>query len=209
MPDSLTVERQSSGDNCTLDITATLFAPKRTDPFAVALVCMPFASAERPSIQIGLLSSIAEQHGFSVDSFYFNLDLAAQLTPKLYEALCEHRGNLTGEWLFGPAAFGLQDAEPSGNYLAAFPEEVSWAKNIGRNDGFLIDLRLRVLPEFIETCLNETDWSRYQVVGFSSTFQQNVACLALAQRIKERYPQIIIVFGGANLEAEMGMEIMR
>jgi ribosomal peptide maturation radical SAM protein 1 len=209
MPDSLTIDTESSADDCTLDITATMFAPQRSDPFAVALVCMPFASAERPSIQLGLLSSIAQQHGFSVDSFYFNLDLAAQLTPALYESLCEHRGNLTGEWLFGPAAFGVDEAEPSGNYLAAFPEEVSWAGKLGRDDGFLIDLRLRVLPEFIETCLNETDWSRYQVVGFSSTFQQNVACLALAQRIKERYPQIIIVFGGANLEAEMGMELMR
>ena len=53
------------------------------------------------------------------------------------------------------------------------------------------------------------DWGRYSVVGFSSTFQQNVASLALARRIKERFPMVKVVFGGANFEGEMGPEYVR
>lgn len=209
MVDTLSIEPKANLESCTLEVTAVLNSPVRNCLFGVALVCMPFASAERPSIQIGLLSSIVEQCGFTVDSFYFNLDLAAQLTPSLFESLCEHRGNLTGEWLFGPAAFHSSSDEVNEDYFTAFPDEAKWARKIGHDEGFLIDLRSRVLPQFIEDCYRATDWTRYRVVGFSSTFQQNVASLALARLIKERHPEIVIVFGGANLEGEMGKELMR
>jgi ribosomal peptide maturation radical SAM protein 1 len=171
----------------------------------VALVCMPFASAQRPSIQIALMTAIAQREGFKTDAYHFNVDLAAQISPDLYENLCEHRGRMTGEWLFGLAAFDLQDER----YFEAFPEEAQWAEKIGKDRRYLLDLRERVLPDFIEKCLAAVEWDRYRVVGFSSTFQQNVGCLALARRIKQRHPEITIVFGGANMEAEMGLEYAR
>jgi ribosomal peptide maturation radical SAM protein 1 len=40
-------------------------------------------------------------------------------------------------------------------------------------------------------------------------FEQNIASLALARRIKQRWPETIIVFGGANCEGEMGIELHR
>ena len=208
MPD-MRITAETTFESCTLEVTASLDLPVRSRPFRVALVCMPFASAARPSIQIGLLSSIVEQNGFAVDSFYFNLDLAAQLTPVIYESLCEHRGHRTGDWLFGPAAFGFSQVEVDENYFTAFPEETEWASKIGKDKNFLSDLRSCVLPQFIENCFKQTDWTRYQVVGFSSTFQQNVACLALARLIKQQHPEIFIVFGGANTEGEMGVELVR
>jgi ribosomal peptide maturation radical SAM protein 1 len=180
-----------------------------TDSFRVSLVCMPFASARLPSIQVGLMTAIAEEAGFSTDAYYFNLDLAAKLAPDLYERLCEHRGRMTGEWLFGTAAFGPLTPTKGADYLEVYPEEVAWAQKIGKDREFLLDLRYRVLPEFIDECFVSVDWSAYSVVGFSSTFQQNVACLALASRIKKQYPDVVTIFGGANMEAEMGPECAR
>lgn len=180
-----------------------------TEGFRVALVCMPFGSVTRPSIQIGLLAAIAEQAGFETDPHYFNLDLAAQLTPVIYEALCEQGRHMTGEWLFAPAAFGLGKQGDEDIYFEAFPEDVEWAKSIGKDRDFLVELRRHILPCFVDRCLEAVDWARYRVVGFSSTFQQNVACLALARRIKERYPQVITVMGGANMDGEMGPEYVR
>jgi len=52
-------------------------------------------------------------------------------------------------------------------------------------------------------------WEEYAIVGFTSTFEQNIASLALAQRIKAAHPTIQIVFGGANWEGEMGLELHR
>src|SRR5205085_9603541 len=48
------------------------------------------------------------------------------------------------------------------------------------------------------------DWSRFRAVGFTSTFQQNVASFALARRIKESHPDVAILFGGANFDGPMG-----
>jgi ribosomal peptide maturation radical SAM protein 1 len=187
--------------------------PVQPDPSVagcrVALVCMPFASGQRPSIQIGLITAVAEQAGFEVDAFHFNLDLAAQLSPALYENFCEHRGHLTGEWMFAPAAFRSSAPSDEASYFRAFPGELEWARQLGKDEAFLVDLRQRVLPGFIENCLTAVDWSRYRVVGFSSVFQQSVACLALARRIKECHPNVAIVFGGANMEGEMGREYAR
>jgi radical SAM superfamily enzyme YgiQ (UPF0313 family) len=44
---------------------------------------------------------------------------------------------------------------------------------------------------------------------FHLHFTQHVASLALARRIKERFPAAIIGFGGANCEAEMGLQLHR
>ncbi|WP_270040477.1 RiPP maturation radical SAM C-methyltransferase, partial [Solirubrobacter ginsenosidimutans] len=174
----------------------------------VALVCMPFCAADRPSIQIGLLAAIVREHGFEADTHHLNLDLAA-LLPDAYDGLCSHTGHMTGEWLFGVAAFG-EDAEADGSaYLEQFPEEVANAARGGKDAEFLLRLRRELLPAFVEACAEGVDWGAYDVVGFTSTFQQNVASLALARRIKTRFPAVRIVFGGANMEDEMGPEYAR
>ena len=41
------------------------------------------------------------------------------------------------------------------------------------------------------------------------TFQQNTASFALARRLKQRYPHLVTVFGGANFDGEMGLELVR
>jgi ribosomal peptide maturation radical SAM protein 1 len=197
-----------------MDITAASADPAPDTPIGltrprIALVCMPFASAQRPSIQIGLITAIARRAGFEVDAFHFNLDLALELTPALYEPLCEHRGHMTGEWLFAPAAFGESAPADEAAYFEAFPEDVQWADKLGKDTAFLCGLRQRVLPAFIDKCLAAVDWGRYGLVGFSSVFQQNVSCLALARRIKRVFPAVKIVFGGANMEGEMGREYAR
>jgi ribosomal peptide maturation radical SAM protein 1 len=185
-------------------VTDTAFSQYR-----IALVNMPFASSTRPSIQLGLLSAIIRAAGFPVDTHYFNLDLAAELSPALYERFCEHRGHMFGEWLFGVAAFGASDASAAEAYFDTFPEEEAWAKSVGMDRDSLEEKRRHELPRFIDRCLSTIDWGLYHFVGFSSTFEQNVASLALARALKERFPDICIVFGGANTEGEMGHELLR
>lgn len=184
--------------------------PEPKEPgFRLALVCMPFASADRPSIQLGLLGAIAEAAGFAVDLLHFNLDLAEQLGPQLYENLCERRAHMTGEWLFSPAAFGADTPADEAAYLREFPAEAQWVQGLGKHTDYLLELRQHILPGFIQNRLNAVDWSQYRLVGFSSMFQQNVASLALARGIKQRHPELAVVFGGANMEGDMGREYAR
>jgi ribosomal peptide maturation radical SAM protein 1 len=175
-----------------------------TTPFRVALVCMPFAAATRPSIQISLLKTILEQSGHYAETFHLNVELATKIGLDDYKLLCDHRGHMTGEWLCSIAAFGESVLQSDQEYLDAFPNDLAWIRAHGKPDDFLTNLRHHVIPSYISSCLSSYHWGSYQLVAFSSTFQQNVASLALAKQIKEVFPHVLIAFGGANMEGEMG-----
>jgi ribosomal peptide maturation radical SAM protein 1 len=49
----------------------------------------------------------------------------------------------------------------------------------------------------------------YDVFGFSSSTGQNTASLALAKRLKDRFPDKIIAYGGANADGAMGPQLVR
>ncbi|MCP4549344.1 MAG: RiPP maturation radical SAM protein 1 [bacterium] len=182
------------------DIVQTKSPTRRTK---LALVYMPFAMRDIPSIQLGLLSEVARNAGYHADCFYLNLDLAARL-PETYENFCTFNIYRTGEWLFSVAAFGDAVDGDDAAYFKAFPSEVERVTNCGKTSDYLSKLRHEFLPRFIEDCLDLVPWFEYDLVGFSSTFQQSVSSLALARRIKRRWPQIRIVFGGENMAGEMG-----
>lgn len=90
-------------------------------PVRVALVNMPFALADRPSIQCGLLKGALTRAGHQVDVIYLNLELAAELGALTYKSIASMRTDqLVGEWLFSTAAFGPRDDEAA--YRAACPD---------------------------------------------------------------------------------------
>jgi ribosomal peptide maturation radical SAM protein 1 len=164
---------------------------------------MPFAVAGTPSIQLGLLSELARRAGYRADCYHLNLDLAARMRD-MYDAFSEYSFYNTGEWLFSTAAFGDAVDPDVASYLEVFPRELARLEKRGKDAEYLQELRDETLPRFIEDCLEMAPWPEYDLVGFSSTYQQNVASLALARRIKETWPGVKIVFGGANMQGEMG-----
>lgn len=174
----------------------------------VALVNMPFGAAHRPSIQCGLLKAALTRVGYVVDVLYLNLELAAELGYEAYAKLADLRTELLlGEWLFSVAAFGERQDEDK--YLAACPGLEDTCNQLGFDFDSLCRLRNETLPSLIERWATTTDWAAYAAVGFSSTFEQNVAALALARQIKERHPELITIFGGANFDGDMGPEYVR
>jgi ribosomal peptide maturation radical SAM protein 1 len=62
---------------------------------------------------------------------------------------------------------------------------------------------------FLDQCAGEILALRPRLIGFTTVFQQHVASLALARRLKERAPAVTIVFGGSNCEGVMGAETVR
>jgi hypothetical protein len=175
----------------------------------VALVSMPFVSSWRPSIQLGLLKALASAHGFPATTFHLNLDFAKQIGTECYDALCEHRGPLLGEWLFARAAFG-DEADPKDHFLDTFAAGIApilaEAKMTSEQ---LRRLRCAEVPRYLDGLLDAIPWDRFRVVAFTSTFQQNAPAFALAAAIKERFPMVQTLFGGANFEGEMGLELVR
>ncbi len=174
----------------------------------IALVNMPFALADRPSIQCGLLKAGLVRAGYEADVHYLNLDMASVLGPDTYTQIAGLSSTLfLGEWLFTAAAFDARDDEQA--YLDVCPEITSFCDKIGLGFEDICALRNEKIPELVTAWADDTDWSMYRAVGFTSMFEQNVAALALARQIKNRHPEVAIIFGGANFDGDMGPEYVR
>ena len=169
----------------------------------VALVNMPFSSARFPSMQIGLLQSVLAERGISATALYLNLEFAARVGWELYESLSNETLYFVGDWMFAGEAF-REDAPDGKLFLQRFGARLSKE----RLEWFWRQ-HAHGAREFLERCLPSVPWHHYDVVGFSSVFVQNAAALALARLLKERHPQLITVFGGANFDGEMGLEYVR
>lgn len=173
----------------------------------VALVTMPFGHAKYPSIQLGTLSEVFKAHGIGTKSHYLNLSFAAQIGFPLYDLLCEQQ-LLIGEWLFSRLLF--RDNPKRSQYLTTFkPLCDRIAQATGTSIGYLKEIEETIAPRFLTWASTTIDWGQYTVIGFTSMFHQNVASVTLAKLIKDLYPQVKIVFGGANYDGEMGLEYFR
>lgn len=172
---------------------------------------MPFVTVAKPSIQLGLLKSIAAARDFPATTFHLALDFARRIGTSAYESLANHRGPLVGDWLFSVAAFGAEAPDPSDRFLSEYgtrlrrmlpelgPDPVARLRSIRHHD----------VPLYLDRMVRLVDWGAFKVVGFTSTFQQNTASFALAARIKALHPQVCMLFGGANFDGEMGVELVR
>jgi ribosomal peptide maturation radical SAM protein 1 len=173
---------------------------------------LPLSSAHYPSLALGLLKPAVAALGLRCDVRYFSLDYLDEIGAEAFERLDDtaYYTALVGEWVFAGAAHGEEAAADSGalRYLtevleAEFPDHYSAALLLT-----LLEAR-RGAPAFIERCVASVDWTRVAVLGVSTSFQQNMASLAFARRVKERHPHILVAFGGANCQGDMGVELHR
>jgi ribosomal peptide maturation radical SAM protein 1 len=173
----------------------------------VLLLVMPFLTLPRPHLGLALLKAAMARQGMSCEIRYFSFRFADIIGVPLYYRIAETSPAhlLMGEFLFTPALHG-EDARPFEDFKASVANYI-----LQYSEDFLQQLeRVRNLtPAFIQECANQIDLSQYDIVGFTSSFEQNIASLAMAQEIKRRAPGIVTVFGGANFESEMGVELHR
>jgi ribosomal peptide maturation radical SAM protein 1 len=173
----------------------------------VLLISMPFGALERPALSLGLLKAHCARLGVACDTRYLNLDFVEQVGLGDYQWLCSDSVPYTafaGEWLFAASLYG---ARPYAD--AAYVDEVlcrTW--RLKQTDlARLHRMRARVEP-FLEGCMQSVSWADYTLVGFTSVFQQNLASLALAARVKRHHPRLTVAFGGANWEDVMGTSLL-
>jgi len=183
----------------------------------VVLVSMPFGELFSPSMGLSLLKSALTRDGVSCVVRYFGLPFAQRIGRPLYFALSSDirpsARQLAGEWLFARALFDT----------TAEDDERYFDNVLRRRDGWIVDdmppihpatirkladARRHVEP-FLDECADAVLALRPRLVGITTVFQQHVASLALAKRLKARAPTVPIVFGGSNCEGVMGAETVR
>lgn len=185
----------------------------------VVLVSMPFAPVLAPSLALGLLKAALLRAGIKARTHHFSLRFAEIIGGPLYAAIADETQthDLVGEWVFSDALFHHQTAADVDRYVADIlrgragsrAEDCHYFPPV--SEGLVAGiLRARGRAEdFLAECAEAVVAERPRLVGFSSIFQQQVASLALARRVKELRPEALIVFGGANCEGALGREVMR
>lgn len=170
----------------------------------IALVNMPFADWDRPSVALSQLAAyVNHEFGDAVetDVRYINLDFALLFGAgdyKIFVNQSEHLIAGVGEWLFRALAFPDVPDNADSYFGRYFADDGS--------AGFrarLMQVRSR-LRDFCNKMIDDYRLAEADIVGFTSMFSQNIASIALARMIKERNPNVITVMGGANCETPMG-----
>jgi ribosomal peptide maturation radical SAM protein 1 len=172
----------------------------------VVFAVMPFADVNRPAIGVSLLKAGIESRGFSSRIEYFDVDLAEMIGYDLYEFIANTLSteSMVGEWFFADTVFG--DAIPHENEYVAKMLSM-YVPHEGLRQSILKARADR--RRYIEQCANRIAELKPRVLGFTTTFNQTCACLAVARAVKEKPDSPVIIFGGANCEGEMGWQMMR
>jgi ribosomal peptide maturation radical SAM protein 1 len=170
----------------------------------VLLVDMPFAGLDRPALGLSLLKAKLAEGQFDCDILYGSVSFADAISPRVYSMIADDSPDrsLAGEWVFADQLYGV-DRERSDRYvrhvLAGMPQEFLQALRHARDS----------VPTFLGDLLSTIPWSDYQVVGFASSGDQNLAAMCMARRLRERFPGLVIVAGGANWHGSMGVAQLR
>jgi ribosomal peptide maturation radical SAM protein 1 len=184
---------------------------------SVLLVAMPWHSLGLPSIQLGILAGVLEREGIATEvrslmlSFMDHClrETAAGLEAERIELadyawVGEERFALgLGDWIFAVPPF-RDDPERDAQYLAHLR-----ARGVSEAEIARARTLRTLVPAFLERTTDEILAAGPRVVGFSSTFSQNVPSLVLARMLKDRQPSLAIVFGGGNCEGPMGAALHR
>lgn len=173
-----------------------------------ALVIMPWIDSEILPLGAAALKAFLEERGFPVDCHYLNLRMHRRLGGLAAKL---SRGQAWSEWLFGYQLFGpggSGELREGVEELLLEPSFRGFLEHVGLSQDDARRVVTQDVPAFLRECLEEVAWKDYGVIGFSSTFCSQAACLTLSRALKERFPEKVIVFGGANVEGEMGAALM-
>ncbi len=175
----------------------------------VLLCCMPFGPADWPHLGLSLLKAELEESGIGCDVRYFSMDFARQIGKKFYISLAEDDPSyktLVGEWIFTPTLYGMESGKINDYLFRAQAQDPDYFTDETLKR---VSSAQSLTEPFLQGCVDLLDWESYDIIGFSSNTQQQIASLALAKRIKLRSPDKRIIFGGNNVEDEMGLEVLR
>jgi ribosomal peptide maturation radical SAM protein 1 len=176
----------------------------------VLLASLPLSSARYPNLALGLLKPAIEAIGLNCDVRYFSLDYVDEVGTDVFACLTDmgYYSALVGEWVFAEAAHGPESGLEVLRYLTEVFNRKCPKRELASRLVSILKAR-RGAPDFIDRCVESVDWQRCSVLGVSTSFQQNMASLAFARRVRLRFPHVFIVFGGSNCQGEMGVELHR
>jgi ribosomal peptide maturation radical SAM protein 1 len=179
---------------------------RRLEP-NVVFAYMPWATTTRPSLALGILTSLCHEQQVPVRTLYANLDMSGRIGFEAAGQMANERC-LYGlsEHLFACDMFGAEVLS-SDIYLEALAKLA--LPDMFKDMKYLRMLRDELVPEFLNNLEARIIAAKPSCLGLSSTFNQVMGSLAIAARIKRALPEVKVIAGGACFDDEMGQEYHR
>jgi bacteriocin maturation radical SAM protein 1 len=181
-----------------------------------ALIQMPWGMIRYPSSAVGLLKAVLAREDLKTDAFYLNIRFAKYLYyNNLYMSF--ENDVFLGNWFFSHYLFGnYGTGELDTSYehilksLGSNPPNLARAAIISKNKALIEHIVNRVIPQYLKECLESISWEDYYAVGFSCQFfNQYIPSLVLSNRLKQKYPHLKIIFGGAAVFGTNGFGTLK
>jgi ribosomal peptide maturation radical SAM protein 1 len=174
------------------------------------MIAMPWQGLDTPSSALGILGPCVRRHAanWAIDELHANLRWAEHLMRESNGSITSaDYGNVAvqvfhgvGDWVFTPALYDLDSYQ-----VDEFSEFLQ-----DRDIDPLIPVEMQKYARgFIRNLAAEIAADPPDVVGFTSTFMQNVPSLALAKELKKLVPGILTVLGGSNCDGPQGPALHR
>ena len=162
-------------------------------PRRVLLVCPPYQHTRVAPLSTVLLSTYLRQQKQECRDAHVYFDLARALGVERYLAVAANLGSTTGELLFAEGLHGRLSSEA----------------RLRLDDHFGDAGRRSELREVVaEACRRHVVATRPDVVGFTTSLNQLLAALWLGRIIKQGFPEVLLVLGGASCTDPMGRQIL-
>lgn len=178
----------------------------------VLLLSMPWAALGEPSLGLGVLKACLEQSGIAVRVRHLNLFLLRYLRASTYVGLAN--AYALNDFMFtyelDPRVSGVQYrlirerlqelAELGVLTLSQDPDEAV---------EILVEARQSIFPRWLDECAAFVVAHNPTLIGFTCLFDQTIASIALACKLRARLPAATIVLGGYGLEGPAAREVLR
>ena len=168
----------------------------------IALISTPWPLYSRPSIQLGALKAYLQDRipDLEVDVIHFYLSLAEAIGYRLYHEISERT------WLAESVYAAL-----------LYPKRIKKAADLYRKESagnlILKPLRFKTLTARIKKAtdvfINGQNWGAFGLLGFSISFCQLTSALYVIQRIKRKFPDLMIVVGGASTSGQAAHGLLK
>lgn len=169
----------------------------------IVLISMPWAPPHEPSLGLAILKAGLKKNGYNVKVLHTAPKLLKWITMETYGFLAGCWG--IDEFLFTSTLDPICDekqlnrlVDRSQYYLEA--NALSKCQSVEDYCNLFFDVRHRIIPEFLNECLNEIIQLNPSLVGFTCMFDQTISSVALSKLLKDRIENLTVVFGGYALE---------
>lgn len=178
----------------------------------IVLIVPPFHWINRPHLGVHLLQGIARRAGVEAKVIYANILYASRIGQGAYDAITNmNYWMFAGERLFARAAYGLPPLGRDGGEqlgkslerLRVVHDDAGKRFNITIGDFERLEAMVEPWVESLAESLGGSD-----VIGCSSSFEQNASSVALLSAVKRVSPYTTTIIGGANCEGPMAAGIL-